>query len=164
MGTAVLQRWAAQTLEALRFLHSKPILHRDLKPANILLTAEDVCKLADFGVAIEMPTARSIQGTLGYMAPEMFLSSSPYTAAADIFSWGKLVLCLFVGLPYASTFSAGSTVVEAIMEIGGPESAADLIEVSTAQMPQDRLDAERLKRHAFFSGVHWDTLYANSSA
>lgn len=149
-----VRSWAAQTLEALRFLHAQPILHRDLKPGNVLLTGADICKLADFGVATGKPIACSILGTQGYWAPEMILGR-PYTAAADIFSWGKVLFCLFVGMPHAA-----GTVHEVIGGVDGPVSAADLIERATAQEPEGRLDADRLKRHSFFDTVCWDTLYS----
>ncbi|EYC19826.1 hypothetical protein Y032_0023g738 [Ancylostoma ceylanicum] len=40
-----------QLLEALRFCHAHKCIHRDVKPENILLTKNDVVKLADFGFA-----------------------------------------------------------------------------------------------------------------
>lgn len=40
-----------QLLNAIRFCHLHNCIHRDVKPENILLTAQDVVKLGDFGFA-----------------------------------------------------------------------------------------------------------------
>ena len=73
-------REAARLVEilarALHHVHGHGILHRDLKPSNILLTAEGVPKITDFGLAKlldsdsgQTPTEALI-GTPSYMAPE----------------------------------------------------------------------------------------------
>ena len=56
--------------EGLRCLHSKRVIHGDLKPQNILLSQENVAKIADFGLSkISMSSGVSLngKGTLAYM-------------------------------------------------------------------------------------------------
>eukprot|EP00731_Ephydatia_muelleri_P005062 Em0002g1238a len=76
----VIHRIVAQVAAALKLLHSQGIIYRDLKAANILLWSLDPeslchCKVSDLGVAIhETPIgARGIQGTRGFIAPEVLL-------------------------------------------------------------------------------------------
>src|SRR5687768_17011693 len=64
-----------QVLSALVAAHGAGIVHRDIKPANILISAGDVVKVADFGIAriageLPLTVAGGFIGTPRYMAPE----------------------------------------------------------------------------------------------
>ena len=79
--------YGRQLVAALCYIHERSILHLDIKPANILLTQQNVCKLADFGCSQYSvnPTISQLQGTLAYCAPELFRGQLP-TTKADIYS------------------------------------------------------------------------------
>ena len=62
----------------LEVAHEADVVHRDLKPENIFITANNIPKILDFGVAKVIGVSRwqthpgSIPGTPGYMSPEQF--------------------------------------------------------------------------------------------
>ena len=96
----VLKRVARDVLRGLQFLHSQSITHCDLKPDNVLMTAEGVCKLADFGSSLVGHVSSSsyldIRGTLAYVAPEVAKGQSPQ-AASDMWSFGIMYYELATG-------------------------------------------------------------------
>jgi serine/threonine protein kinase len=85
-----------QTLSAVAYLHEMNITHRDLKPQNILVKGDRI-KLTDFGTAHQLAnkdeTLREVQGTLRFMAPEVFKGES-YNQSCDTWSIGCLMCVL----------------------------------------------------------------------
>jgi len=72
---ALAWHYFAQLLGALAAVHELGILHRDVKPANVIVRADGVVKLTDFGIA-RIPaedagaTGGLAPGTGAYMSPE----------------------------------------------------------------------------------------------
>ncbi|BAF27661.1 probable serine/threonine-protein kinase WNK6 [Oryza sativa Japonica Group] len=90
-----MRRWAKQILTGLEYLHSQkpPIIHRDLKCDNIFINGNHgKVKIGDFGLAMVMQQrkTRSIQGTIEFMAPELF--GENYNELVDIYSFGMCML------------------------------------------------------------------------
>ncbi|XP_034252367.1 membrane-associated tyrosine- and threonine-specific cdc2-inhibitory kinase isoform X2 [Thrips palmi] len=83
-------------LLGLKNLHDNRLVHVDVKLENILMTAEGVCKLADFGLLVDMsqdalPPKNVVEGDGRYLAPEL-LDGGPCTPAVDVFSLGLCIL------------------------------------------------------------------------
>ncbi|XP_076028993.1 serine/threonine-protein kinase grp-like [Oratosquilla oratoria] len=83
---------------AVDYLHSRGVAHRDLKPENLLPMGEGVLKVADFDLAaVFIVDGKEVQlkgrvGTKTYMAPEVLLKASKYSAPpTDLWSCGVIL-------------------------------------------------------------------------
>ena len=93
---------------AIQYAHQRLILHRDLKPGNIIVNAEGVVKVLDFGIAqLVRPdddavvTQATVTGTHPYSlscaSPEQ-LRGERLSLASDIYSLGVLLYELATGV------------------------------------------------------------------
>jgi len=92
-----LMVFGRQLCQGLQDLHSAGILHRDIKPENLLIAADGVLKIADFGWCTDLHTRPTeLAGTFQFMAPEI-LESQVQTEAVDVWSAGATLFELAVG-------------------------------------------------------------------
>ena len=86
------------------------VIHRDIKPSNIMLDADGVVKVLDFGVAHsnfdgrESETRELQFGSIGYMAPER-LFSEPESSASDVYSLGSTLFEAISSIPFGKALA-----------------------------------------------------------
>ena len=92
---------AISVLSALHKAHRHNIIHRDIKPQNIIMTSDNVPKVADFGIARAATTATATRkidtvGSVHYASPEQ--ARGGYTdEKSDIYSVGVALFEMVTG-------------------------------------------------------------------
>lgn len=88
------ERFVAQLLDAVSYLHAHQVLHLDLKPDNIMLTriGNDV-KLIDLGCSLTDTYTDTTGRTDSYAAPEQ-LTGEQVDVRTDIYAIGKILAAL----------------------------------------------------------------------
>ncbi|KAJ9467509.1 Mitogen-activated protein kinase kinase kinase ANP1 [Diplonema papillatum] len=119
LGDVVASAYTEQILLGLAYLHRQGVVHRDIKCANILLTTEGLCKLADFGSAVQLSVVKqdsALRGTPVWMAPEV-LMEQPHDWRCDIWSLGCTVMEMFTAsLPFAHYNKSPLATLQAIVK------------------------------------------------
>jgi len=144
---------ARQVAGALQYAHERGIVHRDVKPANILLRADGVAKLVDFGIArtesSEITRSGQSMGSPAYMSPEQALGR-PVDARSDIFSLGIVLYQMLAGRRPFEGETLASVSVQIVSEAPAPPSRWNesipaewdaLILKAIAKKPQDRFES-----------------------
>ncbi|KAM3861985.1 mitogen-activated protein kinase kinase kinase 20 [Diretmus argenteus] len=95
MDMGQIMTWATEIAMGMHYLHAEApvkVIHRDLKSRNVVLTADKVLKICDFGASrfLSHTTHMSLVGTFPWMAPEV-IQSLPVSETCDTYSYGVVL-------------------------------------------------------------------------
>ncbi|MGC2822298.1 MAG: serine/threonine-protein kinase [Candidatus Sulfotelmatobacter sp.] len=148
---------------AVQYAHQRLVVHRDIKPGNILVTAEGVPKLLDFGIATILSAEAYSPGaeptvtvqrmlTPQFASPEQ-LRGEVITTASDVYSLGMVLYKLLTGCsPYVLHTSSSYDLAHAICEVE-PEKPSTVIGRSGQSTRSQTIDAHIEDRQSDDGGI-----------
>ncbi len=152
-----------EVCNALQYAHERGIVHRDVKPENIMLTADDVVKLADFGLVrfdhgdhpAGLTRPGTFVGTPPYAAPEQVAGAKAADRRADIYSVGVLMVEMLTG-----TKPEGEVLLHLSKELAAIGALEPVILKATSRDPAERYhSAAALKVAVQKVGDKWVSFY-----
>ncbi len=142
-----------QVALALGYAHRQGVVHRDVKPDNVLVDAEGIAKLTDFGlvrridpVSLEPALTHNgvMVGTPDFMAPEQWHAET-VDGRADVFSLGVLgyaMLCKRLPFP-----GKNPALVYRRQQQGGPDPMPAGVDATLRRIVLRCLQVEPLRRY-----------------
>ncbi|OMJ80514.1 hypothetical protein SteCoe_19210 [Stentor coeruleus] len=154
-----------EVLKGLISMHTKYRIHRDIKSDNILVSADGLVKLGDFGYATQLTEEShirdSVVGTPCWMAPELVLGLG-YGTNVDVWSLGIVGIELAEGQPpyfdedYAKALYliASNPSPTLSKKNYWSEDFKDFIDECLIKSPDIRPQSNKLINHPFFDRIH----------
>jgi WD40 repeat protein/serine/threonine protein kinase len=150
----------------LHYAHENGLIHQDIKPANVLLSADGLAKVTDFGIAQARAKSMGRSGTPfkfengqeaksilvdtvgltpAYCSPEQ-AAANPVSRRTDIWSWAVSIMEMFIG---RKTWKNGTLARDGLLEYRAngvanstippmPAALSDLLERCFTEDPEGR--------------------------
>ncbi|MBX2849488.1 MAG: protein kinase [Acidiferrobacterales bacterium] len=151
-------KWLSEVAQGLAFAHQKGIAHCDLKPDNILITQDNVAKLADFGIAkfkadsfedgCNKNSVGQVTASYFSLSPEQ-ATDQPIDTRSDLFSLAALIYSIIIGKhPFGRTQDKDNFVQKLLstpFELTASDSAmlgprlSDLVFTNLKKKPEQRI-------------------------
>lgn len=138
-----------QVASGLTDIHAAGIIHRDIKPENIRVDREGIAKILDFGLAREEgkdDKTRSIIGTVGYMAPELWGDVTiSFSSAIDVYAFAVTSLALLDrDLPSEFHTRPPKEIPKGIITAIAPEISPEIIEIIEQSLSFNAADRPKI--------------------
>ncbi|KAL2103279.1 hypothetical protein ACEWY4_000147 [Coilia grayii] len=146
---------AVQVADGMAYLESENSIHRDLAARNVLVGEDNICKVADFGLArvIKEPFYVSDDKKIPYKwsAPEA-ISHGRFSSKSDVWSFGILLYEIFTygGSPYPtySNYEVFQRITQGYRMPCPSKCPAHIYDIMLecwSHLPEERPDFEELK-------------------
>ncbi len=156
-----------QLCRALEAAHEQGIIHRDIKPPNIMVAADGLVKVMDFGIArpVEREKGRTktgfVIGTPDYMAPEQLLGE-PLDPRADLYAVGVVLYeCLTGRRPHEADSPMALVSLKLSQDPVPPHQVAPDVPVALSRIVLRVLARNRDARPAAAAALYEELVHAD---
>ena len=156
IGALDVQEALAYAIEIARGLtvaHGRNMVHRDIKPQNVLIDAEGLAKLTDFGISRQleqdgMTATGRVLGTTDYVAPEQAMGRGA-DQRSDVYSLGVVLYEMLTGrVPFQADSQVGVAMKHVNEELPDVQAERPELSAATALVVERATAKDPAKRYA----------------
>lgn len=139
LSTKEVLELGIQIVSAIKHAHKKQIIHRDIKPQNIIVSHDNVLKVADFGIARAVDSSTIVAtcnaiGSVHYFSPEQ-AKGKYVNETSDLYSCGIVLFELVTNrLPFQADSHVSIALKHINEEIPRPSSINSQVAIGLEQI------------------------------